>query len=451
MNKHDDMKRIFGLLLAAAFAFAAVSCDPANTDPTPQPGNTDPLVNCVIPESVKAGGQAQIQWDGFKQNASILLVGQSADEHVMDVKVVTAYGLTFKVPVNTPEGLYDVVLVQDGRTVLGKITVTPADMPVTGLKVPAGAQQGESFIIEGIGFENGCSVIAVDKDGAEHTLATEVSYQGLTVTIPADLAEGDYALYLLQDEMRWLLASSFSVYKELVVKTLVRIDYYTEYVDDALLKLSWEISREEPATLTVSQSIVEDGVETLDVYDMYQFDNEGVLALVTDGFEDSNDLEMSYAPDEEGNVSVSYVLIYGKQEPTPFTWTYDMEGFLTSVASPTAIFRSFEYQNGNMTVFNNTSFEYGDASLVNNPAAPDVIWGYMSLLEKNDPFMYVPYFLGWYTKASAQLPTVMLSPSPTGTGTDRIPLSYDFDEDGYVVRMTIGSDWVEYGFTSASN
>ena len=445
------MKRIFGLLLAAAFAFAAVSCDPANTDPTPQPGNTDPLVNCVIPESVKAGGEAQIQWDGFKQNASILLVGQSADEHVMEVKVVTAYGLTFKVPVNTPEGLYDVVLVQDGRTVLGKITVTPADMPVTGLKVPAGAQQGESFIIEGIGFENGCSVIAVDKDGAEHTLATEVSYQGLTVTVPNDLAEGDYALYLLQNEMRWLLTPSFSVYKELVVKTLVRIDYYTEYVDDALLKLSWEISREEPATLTVSQFIVEDGTETLDVYDMYQFDNEGVLELVEDGFEESNDLEMSYAPDEEGNVSVSYVLIYGKQEPTPFTWTYDMEGFLTSVASPTATFRSFEYQNGNMTVFNNTSFEYGDASLVNNPAAPDVIWGYMSLLDKNNPFMYVPYFLGWYTKASAQLPTAMLSPSPTGTGTDRTPLSYEFDEDGYVVRMTLGSEKVEYIFAGSAN
>ena len=439
------------MLLVLAFAVAAVSCVLANPDPSPEPIDKDPFLNCVVPESVKAGGEALIQWDGFKQNASLVLVGMDGKEYKMTVKVITAYGLTFKVPVNTPEGLYNLVLVQGERTGLGEITVTPADMPVTGLKVPAGAQQGESFIIEGIGFKNGCSVIAVDKDGAEHTLATEVSYQGLTVTIPADLAEGDYALYLLQDEMRWLLASSFSVYKELVVKTLVRIDYYTEYVDDALLKLSWEISREEPATLTVSQSIVEDGVETLDVYDMYQFDNEGVLALVEDGFKESNDLEMSYEPDEDGNVSVSYVLIYGKKEPTPFTWTYDMEGFLTSVASPTAIFRSFEYQNGNMTVFNNTSFEYGDASLVNNPAAPDVIWGYMSLLDKNNPFMYVPYFLGWYTKASAQLPTAMLSPSPTGTGTDRTPLSYEFDEDGYVVRMTIGSDWVEYGFTSASN
>ena len=445
------MKRIVNLLLVLAFAVAAVSCVIANPDPSPEPIGKDPFLNCVVPETVKAGGEAQIQWDGFKQNASLVLVGMDGKEYKMTVKVITAYGLTFKVPVNTPEGLYNLVLVQGERTGLGEITVTPSDMPVTGLKVPAGAEQGETVIIEGIGFEEGCSVVAVDQADQEHSLESEVTYLGLSVVIPADLAEGEYALYLLQDEMRWLLASSFSVYKELVVKTLVRIDYYTDYVDGALLKLSWEISREEPATLTVSQFIVEDGTETLDVYDMYQFDNEGVLALVADGFEESNDLEMSYAPDEEGNVSVSYVLIYGKQEPTPFTWTYDMEGFLTSVASPTATFRSFEYQNGNMTAFNNTSFEYGDASLVNNPAAPDVIWGYMSLLDKNNPFMYVPYFLGWYTKASAQLPTAMIVPSPTGTGTDRYPLSYEFDEDGYVVRMTLGSEKVEYIFSASAN
>ena len=305
MNKHDKMKRIFGLLLAAAFAFAAFSCDPANTDPTPQPGNTDPLVNCVIPESVKAGGQAQIQWDVFKQNASILLVGQSADEHVMDVKVVTAYGLTFRVPVNTPEGLYDVVLVQDGRTVLGKITVTPADMPVTGLKVPAGAQQGESFIIEGIGFENGCSVIAVDKDGAEHTLATKVSYQGLTVTVPNDLAEGDYALYLLQDEMRWLLTSAFSVYKDVVEKSLERIDFYTEYSGTQLFKVTWEISRETPVTLMVSESVVDGETVELSAYDKYVQDEAGVFTLTVDGLEVSNNVKISYTKDEEGKVVVA--------------------------------------------------------------------------------------------------------------------------------------------------
>ena len=445
------MKRLFDLLLAAAFAFAAVSCDPVTSDPAPVPEEKDPLAGCVIQESVKAGAEAQIQWDGFEQNASIVLVGQDAVEHVMNVKVVTAYGLTFKVPVKTPEGLYDVVLVQDGRTVLGKITVTPADMPVTGLKVPAGAEQGESCIIEGVGFEDGCSVIAVDADGAEHTLETEVSYQGLTVTVPTDLAEGDYALYLLQDEMKWLLTSAFSVYKDVVKKSLERIDFYTEYSGTQLFRITWEISRETPVTLMVSQSVVDGETVELNAYDKYVQDETGVFTLTVEGLEVSNNVKMSYTKDEEGKVVVADVLRFGKKESTPFTWTYDSDGFLTDVSSPKVSLCSYEYENGNMTVFSNTAFEYSDATLVNNSAAPDVIWGFMSVVNLDEPFMYVPYFLGWYTKASALLPTAMLSPSPTGTGTDRTPLSYEFDEDGYVVRMTLGSDWVEYGFTSASN
>ena len=99
-----------------------------------------------------------------------------------------------------------------------------------------------------------------------------------------------------------------------------------------------------------------------------------------------------------------------------------------------------------MTVFGSRSFEFADANLVNHPAAPDVIWGYMSLMNIAEPFMYVPYFMGWYAKASAQLPTSMIIPSPTGTGTESYPLSYEFDEDGYVVKMSFGGEWVEYFF-----
>ena len=439
------------MLLVLAFAVAAVSCVLANPDPSPEPIDKDPFLNCVVPESVKAGGEAQIQWDGFKQNASLVLVGMDGKEYKMTVKVITAYGLTFKVPVNTPEGLYNLVLVQGERTGLGEITVTPADMPVTGLKVPTGAKQGESFVIEGVGFEEGCSVIAADQNGKETTLETEFSYSGLTVTVPADFTEGTYSLYLLQDEMRWLLTSAFSVYKDVVEKSLERIDFYTEYSGTQLFKVTWEISRETPVTLMVSESVVDGETVELSAYDKYVQDEAGVFTLTVDGLEVSNNVKMSYTKDEEGKVVVADVLRILKKESTPFTWTYDSDGFLTDVSSPKVSLCSYEYENGNMTVFGNTAFEYSNATLVNNPAAPDVIWGFMSLVNLDEPFMYVPYFLGWYTKASAQLPTAMLSPSPTGTGTDRTPLSYEFDEDGYVVRMTLGSEKVEYIFAGSAN
>lgn len=447
------MKAIAKIWFAMALAVVAVSCEKPTPTPTPGPDHVDPqdpLENCVLPETVKAGGEALVQWDGFKENAQIVLKDGDSKEYPMQVKVVTAYGLTFKVPAKTPAGLYLVVLIQESEITLGKITVTAADMPVTGLKVPAGAEQGETVIIEGIGFEEGCSVIAVDQAGQEHSLESEVTYLGLSVVIPADLAEGEYALYLLQDEMRWLLASSFSVYKELVVKQLSRIDYYTEYSGEAMLRITWEISRETPVTLTVSESVVEGDVVELNAYDQYVQGEDGFFTLVNDGFGMSNNIKMSYTRDFEGKVTVADVLRYDKEDTTPFTWTYDQNGFLTDISSTKSLC-SFEYTDGNMTAFGVRGFEFADPSLVNNPAAPDVIWGYISLMNITEPFIYVPYFLGWYSKASAQLPTAMIVPSPTGTGTDTYPLTYDFDEDGYVVRMTLGSEKVEYIFSASAN
>ena len=107
--KSDNMKRIAKLLFAMSLAFAAVSCDPDNQEPLPPPDpgtdDKDPVVNCVLPESVKAGGEVQVQWDGFKENAEILLVAEDSKEYPMQVKVVTSYGLTFKVPAKTPAGM----------------------------------------------------------------------------------------------------------------------------------------------------------------------------------------------------------------------------------------------------------------------------------------------------------------------------------------------------------
>jgi hypothetical protein len=442
------MKKITEVLLAMMLAAVAVSCG-EKVDPTPVgPGkdpDKDPLANCVLPASVKAGGEVQVQWDGFKDDAAISLVGEDSASEMMQVKIVTAYGLTFGVPIDFPTGVYTVVLKQQGETMeLGSIKVDAPDMPVTGLKVPAGAVQGEVVSIDGIGFKDGCKVIAVGQDGAEYELPAGLSVSGISVTIPETLAEGDYQLYLIQDGLRWLLSSSFSVVAEVVVKTLERVDYYTSYDDERLLRLTWEISREEPVTLTLSQFIVTGDEAVLDIYDQYVLGSDGFFELVVDGFEESNNMKMSYTRDDEGKVILADVLRYGKKETTPFTWTYDQDGFLTDVSSPVASLSSFEYEAGNMVTFRNTAFEFGDPSLVNNPSAPDVIWAYMALMDNKEPFMYVPYFLGWYTKASAQLPTAMLEPSNTGTGTDTYPITYEFDSDGYVVKMYLGSDKVEY-------
>lgn len=158
-----------------------------------------------------------------------------------------------------------------------------------------------------------------DAGGNECVVGAVVVSSGISILIPADLTPGDYVVYLQQGGARWVISSLFSV-----------------YAGGAMLRLSWEIDRREPVTLT--EYLVEGSEETAQAYD-----------------------------------------------------------------------------RGNLTSFRNTGFSYDASGMANHPSAPDVVWAYMSLMEQNDPFVYIPYLLGWYTKSSVYLPTSMVLPSPNGT------------------------------------
>lgn len=425
------MRKILTLLF---LALVAIACN--DKDGLSGPGAENPLSECVLPASALAGGEVLVQWNGFPEDPVISMVSEDGTSYEVEVTVVTASGLVFLVPSSLTPGTY---MVKSGQDELGTMEILPAEMPVTGLKMPSGAKTGEEIAVDGIGFEEGCVAVLVDAEGNEYSLETELTYSGISVVIPDDLAEGAYKVYLVQDGMEWLLSGSFQVYRDVVLKTLTHVSYYSPYVGTMTLRLSWEINREDPVTLTVSETVIDGEEESLEAYDMYVCDAAGLFTLDHDGFEASNDLSMSYDKDADGVVTQSDVLIFGKKEPTPFTWTYDADGFLTDISSPTRSFRSFSYEEGNLVRFMNTSFEYSDPALVGHPSAPDVVWGYMSLMEKNDPFISFPFLLGWYDKASAKLPTKMISPSPTGTGTVECGLTYGFDEDGYPVSMS----WTE--------
>jgi hypothetical protein len=108
-----------------------------------------------------------------------------------------------------------------------------------------------------------------------------------------------------------------------------------------------------------------------------------------------------------------------------------LDGYDYSVRKTIA--EGFLNRRGGTCSAGHTMFSYDDASLKNHHNAPDVVWGYMSVMEKFDPFLYFPYLLGWYDKTSSALPTSMTISS--GTGTVTLPLTYIFDEEGYVTEM----------------
>lgn len=427
------------LMLLCAVSALLVSCEkpdgPVNNGPV-----DNPMDKCEVPAQVRAGGEGTVIWNGFKENAQLLLDSEITGEVQLTIKTITASGITFSVPAATPEGEYMMILIQDGRHELGKIKVQPMQMPITGLDVPENAQQGETVTISGMGFKEGCRVVFKSASGEETEMAVNMVNGGIEVTLPEDMPAGKYRISLLQDGLTWLLAENFEVYENLVIKQFSAIRYYVISADTQLV-MEWKVSREEPVTFTVSQYVIESGVEELNAYDQYVMDASGLITLEHDGFEDSNNIKVSYQKNSDGQVTVADVLRYGKKETTPFTWTYDSEGRLLDISSPKASLIYLEYEGDNMTTFYQMSFEYDADGMVNHPYAPDVVWAYMSLslYENVEPFLYFPYFMGWYTETSSQLPARIVKPTPDGTSTVTLTLSYEFDADGYVTKMS----WVD--------
>lgn len=404
---------------------------------------TDPVSECVVPETVRCGDDVILQWNGFGQSASIVMRSSSGGETVAEISVITASGLIFNVPYTMLPGIYDIVLVQDGEFILGQIEVLPPDMPVSGISMPSSALAEEVILIKGMGFDSSSRIVFVALDGTEYEIVPEYVAGGLSISLPDYLPEGEYSVVLLQDGYRWTICESFQLIS--VARTLASVAYQGPYVGTTQVRYTWTVIDEEPLRIVLSEALVEaDGSMQEGSYDEYTAVSENAFELTADGFEMSNDLEMAYSQDPDGCVMTSDVLVYGNSSSTEFTWTYDPDGYLTEVTyeskSVLRTFRSLFYDNGDLIQFRNTMFSYDDASLKNHHNAPDVVWGYMSVMEKFDPFLYFPYLLGWYEKTSSALPTSMTISS--GTGTVTLPLTYIFDEEGYVTEMkwTDGGD-----------
>lgn len=430
------MKRISAILICMSMLAACVGIDDVTGNGT---GST--LHEYVIPASVCAGGEGVIQWNGFKSGAAVSLVSESGQKYELEVGVITASGLIFYVPASVPAGVYELQLTQGETISLGQITVHEAEIPVRNITLASSACLGEELLIKGIGFDEDAYVVLTDAAGASHQPEVRMTAEGLVVVVPEDMEEGIYQVWLHQGGGSWLISSSLELYNDIVIKEFVSVSMYAPYLSSSQLLYTWDIVRDEQLSLVISEYLVEDGTADLSAYDSYVSEDGARFVLEHDGFESSNDLEMTYTRDADGLVTVADVLIYGNKQTTPFTWSYNADGLLTEIVNPKMTFRSLSYDDGNLTVFRNTEFEYADPNLVNHPYAVDVVWAYMSMMEKNDPFVYFPYLLGWYRPVSAQLPTSLLKPSPSGSGSVKCVFTYQFDGDGYVSEVS----WVEDG------
>lgn len=395
----------------------------------------DPVSECVLPSSAFCGGEVILQWNGFTDEASIILRSASGTDETAVLQVITGSGLIFNVPWSLEPGLYKVVLIQDGEHILGEIDILAPEIPVSGISVPSSCLAGDMIVISGTGFKSSCEILLVDGDGNEYRLDCICGTGGISIVIPSDMPEGEYGIILVQDGYRWSLDAA--VYVTAAAKELASVAYQGPFMASMEIRYTWSVIHGDPLKIVLSEALVNaDGTVDNGSYDEYVAVSEYGFELVVDGFESTNDLSMTYHL-EDGFVVSSDVLVYGNSQTTDFKWTYSPEGYLEEITyvskNGLRSFRDLSYQDGNLIRFRNTLFEYSDSSLKNHPQAPDVVWGYMAVMEKFDPFVYFPYFLGWYDCKSADLPNAMTIAS--GQGTVTLPLEYVFDDDGYVMEM----------------
>ena len=133
--------RIAYLLLVLSIAACSEIKDDARDGFVP-----DPVTECVLPEETTSGSEVILQWNGFAADDRICLRKEGSD-YEMQVSVITGSGLIFNVPFDITPGVYEVVLVRGGETLIGIINIFPPDLPVSGLSFPGAALAGESIML----------------------------------------------------------------------------------------------------------------------------------------------------------------------------------------------------------------------------------------------------------------------------------------------------------------
>lgn len=431
------MNRLYILTLAIVLA---VSCqDKGHLD-----GNgSNPLDNCVISESAQAGMEAVAQWNGFEDSAMLFIKGEDGKEHKAEISVITSSGIIFRIPHGISAGQYIVILEQSGgRQTIGAIEILEPDLPVTGLKVPTVVESGEPFIIEGTGFDSGHRLFLV-RDGEKFILDQETVTSGLKITMPENLNNGEYLLYLSNGTSQWLLSDSFNI---AVRKVLESVSKKVLLDGDYIRTTQYKASYQENAVKAIEfrSALVQPGEEPVEeAYDRYVLGEDGVFRA-EGGSSSSLNINFGYDRGADNNIYSADVLRFSRNNPDgtmrTFTFVYDAAGRPEKVTfvldGVTRSLQTYFYENENLVGTALSTFAYDETGLKNNPFGADVAMGYDMMVMTDEPFLFFPYLMGEHPFYSRELPSAVLEPTGAMGALEKKIVTYEFDKDGYVVRMS---------------
>lgn len=305
------MKKLISmmLMLCAIITFSACSSD--------DDGPSNPVSNANVPTSAKIGAEVTIQGNGFASGQTLYLQPEQGAEVNTNAKM-TSNGATFTIPYTLTPGKVNVVLkVANDSFTLGSMNLLAADNPISTLSLPSEMGLGQKVTIAGIGFAQSDKIVVGDK-----TIDATVTADGVKFTVPADLAEGEYAVSLVRGSASWELGKVYAFQQRQIESITI--------TDNAMLKMYAPMLGLEDGTLTVNFAYNEDGslkgissnggVE-------WAFDYSGKTITTMSLFAGA---PFTYTLDDQGRIigNTGYDM-YG--DDVAYTWNYDANGYLVSV------------------------------------------------------------------------------------------------------------------------
>ena len=296
------------LMLCAIITFSACSSD--------DDGPSNPVSNQVVPSSAKIGSEVTVQGNGFASGQTIYLQPEQGAEVNANAKM-TSNGATFTIPYTMTPGKVNVVLkVANDSFTLGSMNLLAADNPISTLSLPAEMGLGQEVTIAGIGFAQGDKIVVGDK-----TIDATVTTDGVKFTVPADLADGEYAVSLVRGNSTWELGKVYA-YQQRQVESIT-------ITDNAMLTMYAPMLGLEEGKLILNFAYNEDGsLKAISSNGAVEWAFEYSGKTITT--KNLYDQPIAYTIDDQGRIisSTGYDM-YG--DAVAYTWNYDANGYLVSV------------------------------------------------------------------------------------------------------------------------
>ena len=405
------------LMLCAIITFSACSSD--------DDGPSNPVSNQVVPSSAKIGSEVTVQGNGFASGQTIYLQPEQGAEVNANAKM-TSNGATFTIPYTMTPGKVNVVLkVANDSFTLGSMNLLAADNPISTLSLPAEMGLGQEVTIAGIGFAQGDKIVVGDK-----TIDATVTTDGVKFSVPADLADGEYAVSLVRGNSTWELGKVYA-YQQRQVESIT-------ITDNAMLNMYAPMLGLEEGKLVVNFAYNEDGslkgissnggVE-------WAFEYSGKTITTMSLFSGA---PFTYTIDDQGRIisSTGYDM-YGDE--VAYTWNYDANGYLVSVKKNGAADNDDAnllntYTDGNLSAYT-MSLANGLATDKSIRTCPNTIeplyllnaFGWMQTRED----LFLGFLLNRNVKVSTYVPSQLIAA--------------EMDESGAETSVTAG---IESSFTN---